>query len=193
MYTVQVQKFEELITSALARRKKRLKWVTKLQYASQLRSFNKSIGTRHPLKISTSDLEEYVRALPSEWARRRAVSALGLLYTFLGREEVAVALASAGFSRPDRVSFSDVARALRRTGWTTAELRSLRWSDVRDLLTGLRRQKRPALLEPARSSLRRLLCKRYPSSATLLGDSVSALVFTPEDLDAKLTRRNRDS
>jgi hypothetical protein len=186
MYTVDAENFTQLVTTALEDREPRLACVTELQYASQLRNFNRYLRTRHPRQISTRELKGYVRGITSEWARRRAVSALGLLYRSLGRESVADALAAAGFSRPDRRRVIDVAKQLHNDGWTLPALQALRWRDVRNLLLQARRnQKEPALRDSARSALRLMLCKRYPSSARLLGDGVSALVFRPEDLPTR--------
>lgn len=190
MYTVDAKTFRKLVFKAIANRKKPLKCVTALQYASQLRNFNAFLEQRHPLDIGEREVEEYVRGISSEWARRRAVSAVGLLYRSLGRKSVADKLATTGFSRPDRKHVVDIGEQLCLDGWSLAALARLRWCDIRNmLLVSLRTQKSPPLNEPARSSLRRLLCKRYPRSSRLLGDGVTARVFTVNDLANLAERR----
>lgn len=178
--------------AALAANKKRLRDVTELQYKSQLRDFATRLGA-NPRSARVSQVVAYVKALDSSWTRRRAVSALRVLYRHLGRVDVADALLAGGFGRPSRLDFKSVARRLNQRGWTVGSLGALSWQHVLEALAEagpcVVHGRRLSLNATARLDLRRLLCRRFPTSSALLGSrGRSERIFRAADLEG-LRRR----
>jgi hypothetical protein len=183
--------FESLILAALDANRVDLSELTRAQYASQLRDFYDSLNRRSPKGFTTEQLDRYVRRMVSAWARRRAVSALGVLYRHLGLAHVADPLAGR-HGRPKRDKVHSIALHLRSLGWRDSAITAVRW---RDLLTALILRSRTcaigrrsyALDERARTQLRALACQRYPSAARLLGRGpAGAHVFARSDLQEEV-------
>jgi hypothetical protein len=181
------KKFDVLVHDALASNERKLKDVTKLQYLSQLRNFHNRLGKRPLGTARVVDLRGYVDGLTSAWTRRRAVSALRLLFRHLGRPAIADALLENGYTRPKRISYKALARQLRSAGWSELALRNLTWSNVHGAVLG---RMQPAVTEnsyefdrSALVELRLLLCMRYPSAVVLLSArSKVSRVFRQADL-----------
>jgi hypothetical protein len=118
---------------------------TRDQYAYYIRGLYASCGARHPGRISTNDIERYIKGLCTFWMRRRAVSALHAYFGGLTeRQRIAADPAAPVRMRdiePKSMTDTDLAARLRRLGWGPMEPRALTWGD----LAVWRLTKRPAL------------------------------------------------
>lgn len=180
-------RYETLISAALDANRVELSELTRAQYASQLRDFWDSLNGQDPKTLKAPQLDRYVRGLISGWARRRAVSALGVLYRHFGLGHVASPLAGR-YGRPKRDKLRSLALHLGSLGWSDNAIASVRWRDVLTALVSGRRvctvgRRSCTLDERARAQLRALACKQYPSAARLLGRGPArARVFARSDL-----------
>lgn len=182
------KRLEFTISAALDRNEIALKEVTRAQYASQLRDFYRWLEERSARHLRFESVRRYVEDLPSGWARRRAVSALGSLYRYFRRPDIGERLRECGFGRPKRATRHSLPEHLRSLGWSIDALRRLRWSDVlKSYVLGGRicnvGRSRYRLDRRARTDLRSMLCRRFPTSQRMLGKAVcSGHVFTASDM-----------
>lgn len=101
---------------------------TRTQYEVYTRGLGRAIAPKRLEKATSADIARYLRGLPSEWMRRRGLSALRGYFAALDGDDRTEGVTVGLLRGRDR---SELAReALLREGWAARRIASATWGEL---------------------------------------------------------------